>query len=422
MPALGRAVALDPSIRRTVLLAAIRATSPNGGTSEQGARALADPTALGEVFWWDDPGADVDEEELAVLWREATSWGLVALEAVTATGRALVAGDDKALLAALGAALPDVAGTLRIGSDLTAVVVGIPSAEVTDLLDLLAARESRGAASTWRLSADTVRRAFDAGLDAAEVLDRLRKHAGTVPQPVEYLVRDVGRRYGQVAVRPASAVLVVEDDGLRAELLAARSLRALHLVPVWGAVLASSATRAEVLAALRVGHYLPVEQDADGVVVIAPTARAHAAGPERRPRVREWAARVLAETGGDPLAGLVAHTVDERVPEPAVEPVVAVVARLLDGGPPPDDDELDTVLAQVERHARRLTALESRYLAWAVRHDGSVVIDYESATGSETVRRLSELELIGPHLSAWCHLRQDERYFRLDAIRAVASG
>ncbi|WP_448631775.1 WYL domain-containing protein [Cellulomonas soli] len=57
-----------------------------------------------------------------------------------------------------------------------------------------------------------------------------------------------------------------------------------------------------------------------------------------------------------------------------------------------------------------------------MRHDGSVVIDYESATGSETVRRLSELELIGPHLSAWCHLRQDERYFRLDAIRAVASG
>ena len=424
LPALGRAVALDPSIRRTVLLAAIRATSPEGGTAAQatGARALADPAALGEVFGWDDPGADVDDAELAVLWREATSWGLVALEAVTAAGCALVADDSEALLAALGEALPDVAATVRIGSDLTVVVVGIPTAGTTDLLDLVADRESRGAASTWRLSPATVRRAFDAGLDASDVLDRLRALAGSVPQPVEYLVNDVGRRYGRVAVRPASALLVVEDDGLRAELLAARSLRGLRLVPVWGAVLASSSTPAEVLAALRAGHYLPVEQDAGGAVVLASTAPARAATPERRPRVREWAAQVLAETGDDPLAGLSAHVAAERIAEPAAEPVAALVARLLDGGPPPGDHELDTVLAQVERHARRLTALESRYLAWAVRYEGAVVIDYESATGSETVRRISELELIGPHVSAWCHLRQDERYFRLDAIRAVAPG
>src|SRR5690606_6032187 len=93
--------------------------------------------------------------------------------------------------------------------------------------------------------------------------------AGAVPQTVDYLVRDVGRRHGHVTVRPAACVLVVPDDALRAELLVASTLRALHLVPVDGAVLASSSALDEVLDRLRAAGYLPLEETAGGVRVLS---------------------------------------------------------------------------------------------------------------------------------------------------------
>src|SRR5439155_3098344 len=105
-------------------------------------------------------------------------------------------------------------------ADLTAVVAGGPAADLAELLDGCADREARGAASVWRFSASSVRRALDAGSAAADLLARLRAAAGgaSLPQPLAYLVTDVARRHGAVRVRAVGSVVRCADEALAAEL------------------------------------------------------------------------------------------------------------------------------------------------------------------------------------------------------------
>ncbi|MGI5444567.1 hypothetical protein ACQEVM_02245 [Streptomyces sp. CA-243310] len=44
---------------------------------------------------------------------------------------------------------------------------------------------------------------------------------------------------------------------------------------------------------------------------------------------------------------------------------------------------------------------------------------YVAASGSRTVRTLSNLALDPPYLEAWCHLRNAERVFTLSRVQGV---
>ena len=67
-----------------------------------------------------------------------------------------------------------------------------------------------------------MRAAFDAGYTAESLRDGLRAVAagGTLPQALEYLVADVGRRHGRVRVRAVACVLHADDPALLRELRA----------------------------------------------------------------------------------------------------------------------------------------------------------------------------------------------------------
>lgn len=73
----------------------------------------------------------------------------------------------------------------------------------------------------------------------------------------------------------------------------------------------------------------------------------------------------------------------------------------------------------VAGHARLLALADVRQLAHAIDEGRAVTIEYVAASGSRTVRTISELDLDPPYLYAWCQLRGDERVFTLSRIHGV---
>jgi hypothetical protein len=211
---------------------------------------------------------------LAATVREAAALGLVADGALTPIGRGLLAAartDDPAgaLRAMLAGVLPATRHTATFLPDLTVLVTGSAGVPLSRLLDGVAESERRDTASTWRFTADSVRRALDAGRTADDLLSELAEVADNpLPQPLEYLVRDVARRHGQVQVFPVACCVRVADAALAAELLAHRGLAELRLRALAGTVLAGSATVADTVAALHKAGYAPIRQNAQGETVV----------------------------------------------------------------------------------------------------------------------------------------------------------
>ncbi|PJI95135.1 helicase-associated domain-containing protein [Luteimicrobium subarcticum] len=385
--------------------------------------------------WWFPLG--VNGEAARASWDEAERWGAVALGRVTRLGRALVRVED--LADPLVDMLPARTDTVAVGSDLTVVVAGSPSAGVTDFLDAVGRRETHGAASVWRLSAVTVRDALDAGYTGAEVTERLRDLAGKdLPQPVRYLVDDVARRHGHLRVRPAQAVVVCEDEALLAEVVAEVGTRTLGLRLVAPTVAVAQADVGRVLERLRAVGHLPAEVDADGVVRVP--ARPGVSGLGSGP----GSDAVVAAPGGEPVGEAVGDTAAEdrlaalrewaeqagiEMPDgrpewraaPPESPT-ALAARLVAGLPPAGELTDDEIVARLARHAKRLTDPEVRELAQAVAKGGAVRIRYRGQSGRVTERVVSEVTQVEHLLVGWCHLREAERMFALDRIERVVLG
>ncbi len=204
-------------------------------------------------------------DTLGAVLTEAAWLGLTGAGALSASGAAMLAGEDVAGAAEAG--LGAVQETARLQADLTAVVLGHASARLTEVLDRIADRESRSAAGTWRFSPVSIRRAMDGGLDEATILQMLSIVAeDDVPQPLRYLVTDVARRHGRLRVGEVAAYLRCDDETLVCEVLADRSLRSLDLRRIAPTVLGAAAPPATVLAVLRAAGHLPVAEDDDGAV------------------------------------------------------------------------------------------------------------------------------------------------------------
>jgi Helicase conserved C-terminal domain/WYL domain len=386
-------------LRRVVIVAA--AELPAGTT-------VSTDTDLGPLVRWHAPlptsmVTDVDQV-VAALWQEAHLLGVAGLGAVSELGRALLdTGRDDVLAVVARSMLPPASTTAKFQADLTAVVTGSPSAELGALLDGCADRESRGAASTWRFSPASVRRALDAGLTGDALLTELRAVAAGsgLPQPLEYLVTDVARRHGTLRVRAIGCVIHSDDIGLLAEIAAARPLAPLRLHRLAPTVLASAKAPADTLAALRQAGYAPTGEDVTGAVVVerAPRRRAEEAAPVVR--------RVIADGGrftGDP-SKLAATLLATPLPE---APAVPATGR--------DADPHESI----GYWAPQLSRFQVRLLAHALEHGSAVRIEYTNAQGTSSERVIEPLDLTGHLLEAWCHLRDDERVFALDRIDSVA--
>jgi len=172
---------------------------------------------------------------------------------------------------ALSELLPAPRTTARFQADLTAVVTGAASPELTELLSSCAVRESEGHAVVWRITPTSVRRALDGGLDAADLLQRLTEASEDglpLPQPLEYLVKDTARTHGRMRVVRSACCIRSDDEALVLELSKARSLAKLGLRRIAPTVLVSTAEPEDTLTALRAAGYAPVLEAASGTTVV----------------------------------------------------------------------------------------------------------------------------------------------------------
>ena len=146
-----------------------------------------------DVLAWRTPLAVPPLDVVVPLLAEAARLGVTGAGALSLAGRALLTDGDPA--AALAADLPPQVDEVWLQADLTGVVPGRPSDRLARLLRSAARQESSGGALTVRFTPGSVAAAV-ASTGADHVLAELTEVSrGPVPQGLEYLVRDAGRRH-----------------------------------------------------------------------------------------------------------------------------------------------------------------------------------------------------------------------------------
>lgn len=439
LPAFGRAPA-HSGLPAGLVLCRLLATFPGEG--------VISADDVGALLRWYHPMAETVPGSVPRSWAEGHQLGLFAEGALTPLGEAVSTGEDETAVELLEQVLPAPSTQVMFGSDLTIVIPGSPHPAAVDLLDVLAAREGHGVVGTWRVSERSVRDALDSGYAVEDLIEALRRLAGQdLPQALEYLLRDVARKHGHLGVRGAAAVITSADEALLAEVVASTSSRTLGLSLVAPTVAVSDRPVEQVLASLRTAGYLPIEVDDGGAPVVQvrhPPGRVSSGGDA--PGAGE-ATTALAASGASPGDGTLSElselgdldelddaefeatveqllsSVRDEQPPPRPDPESAADAaqRLIAGPTEPQGEPAPGSLEQqIAAVARRLTPAEVHELADAVQQSRPVQLRYRSASGGVSMRVVSELEVLGPHLYGYCHTKADDRTFRLDQILNVA--
>jgi len=215
-----------------------------------------------------------------------------------------------------------------------------------------------------------------------------------LPQPLEYLVRDVARQHGSIRARAVASCLRSDDEALLSRLAADRKLASLGLRLLAPTVLASAQPVEQTLAALRLAGYAPVPEDAEGVTIVHED-KSQRATASRSPALVLATRKIPKQTTARELAKklLAAPDVAKRGNSPT--------------------------LREIEHYAPDLGQAEKRLLAHAIDAAQPVTISYVNQQGNESKRVIEQIQLIGDELAAWCRLRDGERFFHLSRILAV---
>ncbi|GGQ45277.1 hypothetical protein BKA00_006655 [Actinomadura coerulea] len=270
--------------------------------------------------------------------REAAALGLTGFGELAPFGRDLLAGDDPE--PALEKYLPEPVDEILVQADLTAVAPGPLVTELARELALAADVESTGGATVYRFTAESVRRALDAGRTAADVTDLLARHSATpLPQPLVYLIDDVARRHGHLRVGALSSYVRTDAPATLDEILADRRAAPLRLYRLAPTVLASGLQRADLLDGLRAMGLAPVAEAPGGGVIVTrpdaqradppPTAEIVRLRPDDRTDASMIFAAVRALRAGDEASMHGAeHARQAPSGEPPRSPAMATVERL----------------------------------------------------------------------------------------------
>ncbi|MFZ1286496.1 MAG: helicase-associated domain-containing protein, partial [Candidatus Phosphoribacter sp.] len=248
------------------------------------------PESVGEAIAWRRPLGD--DQSIAVgvaaVMQQAEWLGLTGLGALTSVGGALAEGaDPDTLRSAADALLPAAVDHVLLQADLTAIAPGPLDGPLGRLMRLVSDVESRGGATVLRFSAPTVRRALDAGMTADDILGQLAAASRTpIPQPLDYLVRDIARRHGQTRVGGATAYVRSDDEAVLAALVADRSLSSELLRRIAPTVVVSQADPVTLLEKLRAAGYAPAREALDGSLVVSAPQGRRARDSRRRPAAR----------------------------------------------------------------------------------------------------------------------------------------
>ncbi|EME99829.1 helicase C-terminal domain-containing protein [Streptomyces mobaraensis NBRC 13819 = DSM 40847] len=312
---------------------------------------------------------------------------------------------ESAAAAALAPLLPEPLDHVLVQADLTAVAPGPLHRPLAQRLAVLADIESKGGATVYRFTPDSVRRALDAGQSASDILAFLTEHSRTpLPQPLVYLVEDVARRHGRLRVGAASSYLRCDDEATLAEILADRRSAALRLRRLAPTVLAAQAAPDALLEGLRAMGYAPAAESAEGDVLVT-RADAHRTPPRTPPAPVPdgppapddtlLAAAVRAVRAGDRAATA------ERKPSPAAEdraPAATGAAALPRTTP-----------------AETLATMQAAVLTGA-----AVWMGYVNAEGAASQRVIAPVRVEGGYVTAYDHTTDEVRTFALHRVTGVA--
>jgi hypothetical protein len=249
--------------------------------------------------------------------------------------------------------------------------------------------ESTGGATVYRVSDASVRRALDAGRSAADLHALFRTRSRTpVPQGLSYLIDDVARRHGLLRVGSSASYLRCEDEALLNEVMASKKAEVLGLRRLAPTVVTSAASITQVLEVLRAMGHAPAPEAPDGALLVARS-------DTRRTAVRQRATR---------------HGETQALPDEQ--------ARLAVGALRAGD-----LAARANRRAPvtvRSVSDASAFLHQAAREGRQVWLGYVDAQGRPTSRVVEPRTVEGGYVTAFDHLRQEDRTFSLHRITGVA--
>jgi hypothetical protein len=224
------------------------------------------------------------EVVVAAVLGEAEWLGVTGRGAISSAGRALLDGrSDSDLAAAMQPHLPEPVEHDLLQADLTAIAPGPLAGGLATFMRLVADVESRGGATVYRFNQESVRRGLDAGWSVDQVLGALSDASHTpIPQPLDYLIRDVARRHGQARVGAMRAYIRCDDEATLGAMVADRELSPLQLRSIAPTILVSPVAADTVLEFLRENGFAPAAETPDGGIIV-PTTGAHRTPLQRRP-------------------------------------------------------------------------------------------------------------------------------------------
>jgi hypothetical protein len=263
-----------------------------------------DPDDVATALRWQRPRrvpASLDTVIRAVL-AEAEWLGVTGRGALSSAGRALLHDSDAHELAAtMQPHLPEPVEHVLLQADLTAIAPGPLEGGLAAFMRLVADVESRGGATVYRFTPDSVRRCLDAGWSVDQVLGALRDASHTpVPQPLDYLVRDLARRHGQARIGTARSYVRCDDEATLGAMLAHRELSPLQLRSIAPTVLVSPVSPDTVLEFLRDNGFAPAAETPEGGVIVPSVGR------HRTPRQRTDSPVTASTVDADLVTTLVA--------------------------------------------------------------------------------------------------------------------
>lgn len=312
------------------------------------------PVALGRHIAWRHPRwlRRLPQSTIIETLAEAQSLGLVAHGALTSAGRELIATGtpdeiEAAAVAAMAKSIPAPIDFFLAQADLTVTAPGPLTPELAADLALVADLESGGAASVYRVSESSVRRALDAGRTGTELMTLFTSHSKTpVPQSLSYLIDDVARKHGQLRVGVASTFIRCEDPTTLAAVLNSSVAEQLSLRALAPTVAVCDHPVIDVLDILRAGGFAPAGEDSAGELVDLRTRGARLPTPrERRASARKPS---LSSPARDRLAAVVGHLRSQDAANAATLTAAGAGGSSVTGGGLPATALLQTALANTQ--------------------------------------------------------------------------
>ncbi|HEX7835347.1 MAG TPA: helicase-associated domain-containing protein, partial [Pseudolysinimonas sp.] len=259
----------------------------------QRAHAIWGQGLLDYLRWLYPAGGAWILERTAQAAREAELLGITGGSTPSTPGTALLVDGPEAATAAMAELFPTEVDKVYLQPDLSIIAPGPLLAPIDDRLRGMAEAETRGLASSYRMTAGSVTRALTSGETVPAIREFLSGISLTgIPQPLEYLLTDTAQRFGTLrvggldpgasapdAVDAGAAAYVRSDDAaLLRQLVVDPNLAPLGLRAAGEHRVVTRFEPAVLFWTLADARYPVVAEDASGSVVVLRRERRAGAG------------------------------------------------------------------------------------------------------------------------------------------------